>query len=436
MHRDAGSDTSPARFQIIPGLFQSFLNMLPDAALVIDRHNRIRAANKAAQELWAYASNQMIGRSIGQVLHGPPDRGQAGWVGHVVSNGKFESESQCDLRALRSDGREVPVEIHVRKIQIDDRPLNLIMVHDISELRRTQSVLSESEAMYEALVENIADAVVVNVGPRRVFVNQAYLTLHGLADKSEALGLPVDHFIVPEDRDLVLSRTLARQKGQIMPGPYVYRIQRKDGEIRTVETSPVKIRYRGQPAALSVLRDVTDRARAEARLSHLASHDALTGVLNRASFEEELERCVSVAGSVSVLIFLDVDNLKHVNDTYGHRTGDAYLCQLAKALQGQVKNTQMIGRIGGDEFAVLLPGSTVAEAQATARRMLQALRSIALPYETDGVPVTASVGIACAPKDASSGQDLLRCADIAMYAAKRRGGDQLAMFDPKLSMVA
>lgn len=146
----------------------------------------------------------MIGRSIGQVLHGPPDRRPAGRIGHVVAHVKFESDTRHDLWALRSAGREVPVEIHVRKSQIDDRLLNLIMVHDISALKRTQSVLSESKAMYEAMVENIAAAVVVNVGPRREFVNQAYLPLHGLADKSEASGLPVNHFIVPEDRGFVL----------------------------------------------------------------------------------------------------------------------------------------------------------------------------------------------------------------------------------------
>ncbi len=137
---------------------------------------------------------------------------------------------------------------------------------DINERKRAEEALRESEEHYRAVIENVADAIVINVDTNRVFVNKAFLKLHGLDDVSQVLGTPLDQFIVPEDRQLVSERTLARQRGQPVPGVYEYRIRRPDGEVRTVQTSAVYITYEGQPAVLAVLRDTTERKRAEEEL--------------------------------------------------------------------------------------------------------------------------------------------------------------------------
>ena len=144
------------------------------------------------------------------------------------------------------------------------RPLEIVgSWADINEHKRAEEALRESEEHYRAVIENVADAIVINVGTKRVFVNKAFLKLHALDDVSQVLGTPLDQFIVPEDRQLVSERTLARQRGQPVPGVYEYRIQRPDGEVRTVQTSAVSITYEGQPAVLAVLRDTTERKRAE-----------------------------------------------------------------------------------------------------------------------------------------------------------------------------
>jgi PAS domain S-box-containing protein len=118
---------------------------------------------------------------------------------------------------------------------------------------------SEQEEHYRAAVDNVTDAIVINVGTTRVFVNNAFLSLHGLADMAQADGLALDHFIVPEDKPLVRERTLARERGEPAPGLYRYRIRRPDGEVRTVESSAVAITFDGQPATLAVLRDITEK---------------------------------------------------------------------------------------------------------------------------------------------------------------------------------
>ena len=111
-----------------------------------------------------------------------------------------------------------------------------------AERDRAWAWLRQNEEHYRAAVENVADAIVITVGTTRVFVNQAFLILHGLDDMSQASGLALDHFIVTEDRPMVSDRTLARERGEPAPGLYEYRIRRTNGEVRTVETSSGNIR--------------------------------------------------------------------------------------------------------------------------------------------------------------------------------------------------
>jgi PAS domain S-box-containing protein len=140
----------------------------------------------------------------------------------------------------------------------------------------------------KAVVDTVADAIVINVGTKRVFINNAFLELHGLDDESQVLGTRLDQFIVPEDRQLVSERTLARQQDQAVPGVYEYRFRRSDGEVRTVETSAAPITYEGHPADLAVLRDVTERKKAEQQIREY--REKLQALTIEVSLAEERER--------------------------------------------------------------------------------------------------------------------------------------------------
>ena len=125
----------------------------------------------------------------------------------------------------------------------------------------TEDALRENEERYRAVIENVAEAIAISVGTTRVFVNKAFLNIHGLSDPSEVLGLPTDHFVFPEDRGPLRERVLARLRGESVPISSEFRINRPSGEIRTVLASTVSINYEGQTASLAVLRDITDRKR-------------------------------------------------------------------------------------------------------------------------------------------------------------------------------
>ena len=156
----------------------------------------------------------------------------------------------------------------------------------VKELEAAQTAAAASSngsdkfgAHYRAAFDNVADAIVINVGRERVLMNQAFLDLHGVKDRSELTGLPLDYFLIPEDRVRVREQTLARERGETVRGVYSYRISR-NGEIRFVEATAVATTFQGQPATFAVLRDVTERKEAEEELIRLgsiveSSHDAI-----------------------------------------------------------------------------------------------------------------------------------------------------------------
>jgi|GEM_PF-1914274 PAS domain S-box-containing protein len=135
-----------------------------------------------------------------------------------------------------------------------------------SEMLSQNQRLGESQELYRAVVENANDGIVIHTGSRKEFVNDAYLTIHGFDNREEALAASLGNIAIPEDRDFVVGTALARQRGEVVPDVYEYRVRRTDGEVRTLQAAGVRIAYQGAPASLALLRDVTDFKRAEEAL--------------------------------------------------------------------------------------------------------------------------------------------------------------------------
>ncbi len=210
-----------------------------------------------------------------------------------------------------------------------------------------------------------------------------------------------------------------------------WRHRKADGGVMDATLFSRELELDGTPAVLLAAIDVTERRRAEQRLFHMARHDALTGLPNRTQFRERVEELVSYHRPFSILLF-DLDEFKGVNDTLGHSVGDVLLEQAARRIAGSIRADDMAARLGGDEFVVIHMGA--AEEGAIAALVERVIAALSAPFDLDGhkVTISASVGIACAPRDGADCDVLLKHADLALYEAKAHGRRTLRFFAPEM----
>jgi len=207
----------------------------------------------------------------------------------------------------------------------------------------------------------------------------------------------------------------------------------QDGRRRFFVTSksPLRNPDGSVSGVLTTSLDITDRKRAEERLHHLAHYDTLINLPNRTLLAERLDaelRRIAAEGGVLALHFIDLDRFKAVNDAFGHHVGDQFLKVVATRLSASVRTSDIVARLGGDEFAIVQPDIAGEEdAIALARRVIEAMRQPFF-FERHELKATASVGITICPRDATTADDLLRNADLAMYRAKGAGRDDYCCF--------
>ncbi|HEY7258706.1 MAG TPA: EAL domain-containing protein [Gaiellales bacterium] len=255
---------------------------------------------------------------------------------------------------------------------------------------------------------------------------------------------PYDSIIHPDDRDAVAAA--ARQAmTQCEPFAIEYRIMHADGSVRWVNGHGTGIAADDGSLlyADGVIFDVTERKQTEARLTHLALHDALTDLPNRALFQEHLNLAIAHAhrtGIGGAVLFVDLDDFKMINDGFGHAVGDALLVQVARRLRESCRADDVVARQGGDEFLILLSGSgdTAGSEEAAAdaaQKVAASMRTaLGLPFHVGDTElyVTASIGASLYPSDADTAEAVLKHADVALYAAKDAGRDGYRLYsEPK-----
>lgn len=305
--------------------------------------------------------------------------------------------------------------------------------HLVRELRDRNQRVREQEQWYRSLFDHNPDAV-FSIDPHGRFtsVNPEACRLLGVP-ADQVVGAPFERFLVPEESGPTRSRFLAGLEGM----PQRYDTQIVDSHGRRVDVAIVNVPIVvGQRVTgiYGVAKDVSTVKAMQAALAEQALHDQLTGLANRRLLIRRIEDALadaSRAGSPVAVLMLDLDGFKHVNDTFGHGAGDALLVEATARLRRCTRAVDTLARIGGDEFVLLLPGTTADEAVLVAERIHTQLQP---PIVVMGHPVAlgASVGIAVTEDGAPSVDQLLRHADDAMYAAKRAGRGRYRLFHPDL----
>src|SRR5689334_14941993 len=231
--------------------------------------------------------------------------------------------------------------------------------------------------------------------------------------------MDVTRLLHPEDPERLAAIERGLVEGTLRYGEAERRLVHRDGHVLWADTRGAVVGEGEDRHLLLHARDITDRRRYEGQIQQLADHDALTGLYNRRRFQEELEWLVAYAarsGDAASLLVLDVDHFQYVNDRYGHPAGDALLRALADLLRGRLRETDVVGRVGGDELGIILPGTGCAEAATTGEALVAAVRrDLAVPVGEHRIRATASFGLCeIAPDAARSAAAVLAEAEGAL----------------------
>jgi diguanylate cyclase (GGDEF)-like protein/PAS domain S-box-containing protein len=295
-----------------------------------------------------------------------------------------------------------------------------------------RQVVDAGERRLLALVHNSTDLVaVLDPDSTASFVSPAVTSVLGLAP-DQVVGHRFAELLPATDAETFVQLLAAARDGE---HPVLLRASHVDGRELSLEGTLNNLL--ADPAVqgwVLTVRDVTERQKLQSELTHQAFHDALTGLANRQLFSDRLAHALRRRDSVVeplVVLFLDLDDFKDVNDSLGHGVGDRLLVGVAERIAAAVREGDTAARLGGDEFAILLEGAGIDTARIVADRMLAALRR---PIEIDGQQhtVQASIGMAEAVPGQTTGEEALRNADVAMYWAKDRGKGTVAAYEPDL----
>jgi diguanylate cyclase (GGDEF)-like protein/PAS domain S-box-containing protein len=330
----------------------------------------------------------------------------------------------------------------LRRHQLEARRQAERLRQDLETSERLRSALMQESREALAQLIDTVPAMISAADPagRVLFVNAQQAAFAGKTP-SELIGQGAEAAF-GSDR-AAFSRELDAEvfaRGEALPG-FEESATAADGTAAELFTTKAPLRdVEGRVVAvLTTSIDITDRKRAEQRLLHLAQHDPVTALPNRSYLAERLrERCAHGrrAEDSFALHFLDLDRFKAVNDALGHQAGDRLLVQAARRLRAAVREGDIVARLGGDEFAILQPdAASASEAAHLAERVISAL---AKPFRVAGrsISLSASVGVTLFPKDATTADELLRNADLAMYRAKAAGRNRFGFFDPEMDAAA
>lgn len=399
--------------------FRSLVQMSPDAIFIVTQSSVV-FVNPAALTLFQGIRRQDLeGCALSTVLAGPGSGVVVDKINHAFSDGASCSAHEATLVDLQ--GRTLAVEFSVAPISVGGERRAQVILRDVSfrhererELRLAQAVF---ETTAEAMMITDANQKILNVNP--AFCEVTGYRIDEVVGKTPNILASGRH---GEDFYRAMHQTLAdggHWRGEIWN-------RRADGAIyvQRVTISAIHDSAGKTTNYVGVFSDITQEKEASEKLLHIASHDALTGLPNRALLHDRLEQALTKAhrdSSGLALLFIDLDGFKPINDTYGHLIGDLLLQGVSERLRQCVRESDTVARLGGDEFVILSLGTHDHKGAATISQKV--IDTLSAPFTLNGVEATVgcSIGFSLFPKNGRDSESLLSQADQEMYAAKSAG---------------
>jgi len=419
---------SEARYRtVLDAAFEAIVAIAPDGV--------VQWFSRWAERMFGYRAEEVIGRPVTLLM---PERYRdlcVATLHRYMRTGEARVvDGTIELVGLRKDGREFPIEMSLGETFEEGERLFTAIIHDVTERKKIEKVIKESEERFRSLVQYASDIITILEADGTVrYVSPAVERVMGYKPE-EQVGTSAFGSVHPDDKERALTTFATVLKRTGLHPPMEFRVLHKDGSWRNLEH--VVNNLLDDPAVRGVMvnsRDVTERKILEEQLRHQAFHDLLTGLPNRALFMDRLEHALALAhrrGTRVAVLFTDLDNFKVVNDSLGHAAGDQLLKVVAERLKACVRPEDTAARLGGDEFAILVEGVTgVGEVVQIAERIADILQP-PFALEEQEVFATASTGIALNSTAQEQPADLLRHADLGMYRAKHRGKASYEVFEP------
>ncbi|KQR67230.1 diguanylate cyclase [Arthrobacter sp. Leaf337] len=427
--------------------YQAIVDSLPDALLVLAQDGTVVLMNPAAERVFGYSRQELVGHNHRIILAEGYRLGfQRLFKALRVGGPESGFGSPFEAYGLRKDGTEFKGEIACGVLETAAGLCMSVSVRDMTHREEPDDGLREAVSLLSATLESTADGIlVVGTDGQIAGVNEQFVSMWGIPR-----GLLTTH-----DDEAVIGYVLGLLKNpqgflDKVHDLYAHPLAESNDVLEFLDGRTFERYSRPQKVAEKVVgrvwsfRDVTPRLAAQdqakramadlaeqaAQLKALAFQDPLTGLANRKLFHDQLAESLrdGPAGTVDVLL-LDLDDFKEVNDILGHHAGDEMLTEVARRLRSCVRPDDTVARLGGDEFVVLLTGSPEPDAVAES-----IVASLNVPMWIDGTMLrpSLSLGLASAGQDAVAASELLRQADVAMYAAKAAGKNRYMRFEPDM----
>ena len=425
-------------------IFNHTISTIPDAVLITRlRDGEVLKVNQGFIDLTGYSADDVIGKTTLDINLWEDQNERQKFLILLTSTGSVEN---MEFHFKKNNGKVLIALVSAQMINFDGENHILSVVRDITSRKKMEEKLRENEEKYRFLAEYSGDVIWhINKSYRIDFISTADETIRGFK-REEVIGQSIWNIFKPEGIKLVREKIEHhRQVEQVGNNMNVTRFEieqrTKDGKwIWTdITAAPHYNKYGRLVGYHGISRDISERKRLLEELNRQATIDDLCQIPNRRHFmelaERELKRSKRYHHKLSICL-IDFDNLKAINDSYGHMAGDRALSVFSKIVRTLIRDVDIIGRFGGDEFLVLLPETDEQQAYHVIERIRQVLETSPIVFQGDAYKIAISSGITGLKDWTDTLDDLLNRADEALYKAKQAGGNCIASFDHQFVSVS
>ncbi len=423
-------------------LFTDFARTLPEIVIVHDE--KILLANESAASLIGLDAEQLIGREVADLVK-PAYRA----LFRNTMAKRLAGETvprRLEIQLINGDQSGLWVEAQSSSIEFHGQPAILTIARDVSYRKSLEVSLSRSKRQAQYTLESIAEGVITTDNDGRIdYMNLAAEAIIG-TNRDDAVGHRIGElFTLVDDADRrplgdPVERSLAMRR-RVNMGRRAVMVSSDGEQEHSVEITASPIRGPGSSisGAVVVFHDVGELRGLTRQMSYQATHDALTGLINRHEFERHLDEAMDAAHAeeaVHMLFYMDLDRFKAVNDSCGHMAGDNMLREVASLIKEQVRDSDHVGRLGGDEFGALLIGCPIDKARQIATDICNAVADYRFVWKDKIFNIGVSIGLVEISHVSGTLQDVMSAADSACYVAKQQGRGKVHVYSARDEAIA